>query len=173
MSEEEETQDILPRLQGESVAGKFLALEHQLLSPDLFMHQLLDSTLLTWIICGLKKKQLLLFQEKAKKLIRRKVTIILSKAHFNFFFPSWFFLSLLLSFLLSVFQKIFFSKKKTQKMKCKIWSLCWVLKCSHSKKRNSKFVTRCWCYLMLQSELICNIWVSNHHSVHLKVNTVL
>lgn len=43
MSKEEETQDIFPRLEGESVAGKFLAPEHQLLSPELFMHQLLDS----------------------------------------------------------------------------------------------------------------------------------
>ena len=52
MSEEEETQDILPRLQGESVAGKFLALEYQLLSPDLFMHQLLDSmSLISRFIC--------------------------------------------------------------------------------------------------------------------------
>jgi len=52
MSKEEETQDILPRLQGESVAGKFLALEHQLLSLELFMHQLLDSMSLIYrFIC--------------------------------------------------------------------------------------------------------------------------
>lgn len=52
MSKDEETQDILPRLQGESVAGKFLALEHQLLSPELLMHPLLDSkSLISWFMC--------------------------------------------------------------------------------------------------------------------------
>lgn len=69
MSKEEETQDILPRLQGESVAGKFLALEHQLLSPELFMHQLLDSmSLISRFMCpkGCSFCQLLSGQETWK-----------------------------------------------------------------------------------------------------------
>lgn len=60
-----------------------------------------------------KKTKLLLFQEKAKKLIR-KVTIILSKAHFNFF--SFLVLSFLTTFF-SAFclsKDIFFKKENTE-----------------------------------------------------------